>query len=455
MLADPTPALYTRAWRYDVTPTLDATHDATTCSWVASANDPHTDFPLQNLPLGVFRRAGTREEFRGGVAIGDQILDLDAVVAAGLATDSASEAALRCAAGPTLNPLMAQGPGAWQVLRLALFAMLREGSAAQHAAMQCLVPQSAAEHALPATIGDYTDFYSSRHHALQVGRIYRPANPLTPNYDWMPIAYHGRASSVVVSGQPIRRPQGQRLPPGSDGPVFGPSQELDYELEVGVFVGPGNSQGTAIPLDRAEQHVFGLCLLNDWSARDIQRWEAQPLGPFLGKNFATTISPWVVTLAALAPFRAPLQRDPAVASDLAYLDSSANRTSGAFDVELAVLLETAAMRSRRQPPQRVARSNLRHAHWTIAQMIAHHTVGGCNLRSGDLLGSGTQSGPRLEEAGSLLELTGNGTRPLRLANGEERGYLADGDRIVLRARCQRSGYVAVGFGEASGLILSA
>ncbi len=434
---------------------LDATHDMTTCSWVASANDPRSDFPLQNLPFGVFRRTGTAESFRGGVAIGTDILDLSAVLAAGLVSDALVADALRAAAGPVLNGLMAQGPGAWQALRLALFALLREGSPAQSRAARCLIPQADVEYGLPAAIGDYTDFYTSRHHALAVGRLFRPTNPLTPNYDWMPIAYHGRVSSIGVSGQRVCRPHGQRLPDGGERPVFGATQDLDYELEVGVFIGTGNAQGAPIPLTLAERHVFGLCLLNDWSARDLQRWEAQPLGPFLGKNFATTISPWIVTLSALAPFRAPLARDPDSPADLPYLESEANRIAGAIDLELEVLLETASMRARRQPPQRLVRSNFRHAHWTVAQMVAHHTAGGCNLRGGDLLGSGTQSGPQPAEAGSLLELTQGGAVPLGLADGEQRRYLEDGDRVILRGRCARPGYAGIGFGESSGTILRA
>lgn len=438
-----------------MTATLDATHDQTTLSWVASANDPHGDFPVQNLPFGVFRRGGSNQTFRGGVAIGAEILDLCALAATGILSDELLAQALQLAAAPSLNGLMAEGPSVWQALRLALFGLLREGAAAQAQVARCLVPQADAEYTVPAVIGDYTDFYTSRHHALQVGRLFRPDNPLTPNYAWMPIAYHGRASSIGVSGQQIRRPHGQSLPAGSDRPVFGASRDLDYELEVGVFVGTGNGQGTPIALETAERHVFGLCLLNDWSARDLQRWEAQPLGPFLGKNFATTISPWIVTLAALAPFRAPLVRATADAPDLPYLESPANRDAGAVDLELEVYLETAAMRARGLPAERLVRSNLRHAHWTIAQMLAHHTVGGCNLRSGDLLGSGTQSGPLPGEAGSLLELTAGGTRPLTLASGAERRYLEDGDRVTLRGRCTRPGFASIGFGEAAGTILPA
>ncbi len=438
-----------------MTVTLDATHDQATLSWVASANDPHGDFPVQNLPFGVFRRAGSSEAFRGGVAIGAEIVDLGALAASGCITDELVTQALHLAAAPSFNGLMAQGPVVWQALRLALFGLLREGSAAQALVARCLVAQADAEYTVPATIGDYTDFYSSRYHALAVGRLFRPANPLTPNYDWMPIAYHGRTSSIGVSGQQVRRPRGQSLPAGSERPMVGPSRDLDYELELGIFIGAGNPLGTPIPLETAERHVFGLCLLNDWSARDLQRWEAQPLGPFLGKNFATTISPWIVSLAALAPFRAPLERATPGAADLPYLESAANRDAGAVDIELAVYLETAAMRARRQGAVRLVRSNFRQAHWTIAQMVAHHTVAGCNLRSGDLLGSGTQSGPLPAEAGSLLELNQGGAQLLTLPGGEQRRYLEDGDRVILRGRCARAGFAGIGFGEAAGTILPA
>jgi fumarylacetoacetase len=350
---------------------------------------------------------------------------------------------------------MRLGPAAWHALRLALFDLMREHTTARQLIEPCLVPQALAEHTLPAEIGDYTDFYASMHHALAVGKLFRPDNPLTPNYVWMPIAYHGRVSSIGVSPQPVVRPLGQSLHKGADSPIFGPSRRLDYELEVGIFIGTGNAQGSGISVAAAEQHVFGLCLLNDWSARDIQSWEAQPLGPFLGKNFATTISPWIITLEALAPFRAPLVRTAADKPLLPYLDSAATRAAGAFDMELSVHLETAAMRANGASPQRLARSNFRYAHWSIAQMLAHHTVGGCNLRAGDLFGSGTLSGPLPEEAGSLLEMTRGGAVAITLGSGESRTFLEDGDRVILRARCERDGFAPIGLGEASGWILPA
>ena len=431
----------------------NATHDPSARSWVASANG-HRDFPLQNLPFASFRRRGRGEAFRGGVAIGEEILDL-AALARSIPFDGDAAPALRAAGQPTLNGLMALGPAHWSALRAALFEALREGSARQTTLIDCLVPQDGAEFALPAAIGDYTDFYASIHHATAVGRLFRPTNPLTPNYRWLPIGYHGRASSVQVSGTAFRRPLGQRLPPGRETPEFGPSARLDFELEVGIFVGTGNAPGEAIPIGTAEQHVFGLCLLNDWSARDVQAFEYQPLGPFLAKNFATTISPWIVTLEALAPFRTPWARPPTDPPPLAYLDDPAMRAGGGFDLALEVWLETAAMRARALPAARLARTNFRHAYWTVAQMIAHHTVGGCDLRPGDLLGSGTQSGPEPGEAGSLLELTAGGREPLALPSGETRRFLEDGDRVILHGRCERAGAASIGFGTCAAEVLPA
>jgi fumarylacetoacetase len=290
------------------------------------------------------------------------------------------------------------------------------------------------------------------YHATAVGRLFRPDNPLLPNYKWVPIAYHGRASSVRVSGQEFPRPRGQLLPPGATQPQLAPTQRLDYELELGVFVGRGTTLGQSVPIAQAESHVFGLCLLNDWSARDIQSWEYQPLGPFLGKNFATTVSPWVVTLEALAPFRVPWTRPPGEPAPLGYLDSEAMRAAGAFDIQLEAWLETARMRAQGAPPHRLSHSSFRDSWWTVAQMLTHHTVNGCNLKAGDLLGSGTQSGREPSEAGSLLELSAGGRQPITLADGETRAFLEDGDRVILRGWCERSGFVRIGFGEASGIV---
>ncbi|HXX48295.1 MAG TPA: fumarylacetoacetase [Myxococcota bacterium] len=433
---------------------LNATHDPALKSWVASANAPAADFPLQNLPFAAFRRAASAEPFRGGVAIGDQVLDLGALGELGVVGGAAAAALAACRA-PALNGLMAQGPQASAALRAALSGALRAGSALEGRLRGLLVPQSAAEYRVAADVGDYTDFYASIHHATAVGRLFRPDSPLLPNYRWLPIAYHGRASSVLVSGEPVRRPLGQLMPSGAARPELGPSRRLDYELEVGVFVGAGNELGTRVPLAEAEAHVFGLCLLNDWSARDIQAWEYQPLGPFLGKNFATTVSPWVVTLEALAPFRAPLARPAEEPAPLGYLDSAANAAAGAIDLQLEVWLESARMRAAGAGPLRLSHSNFRDAWWSIAQMLTHHAVNGCNLRPGDLFGSGTQSGAAPEEAGSLLELTQGGRRSLALPDGETRTFLEDGDRVLLRGWCERSGFARVGFGEAAGTVLPA
>jgi fumarylacetoacetase len=446
---------------------LDVTNDPQSKSWVAAANRPESDFPIQNLPLAVFRTRGSQAAFRGGVAIGDRVLDLAQLAAARALGTASAAAALEAAARPVLNDLMELGPGAWSALRTALFEALLEGSASRPVLERCLVPQEHVEFAVPAQIGDYTDFYSSLHHATAVGRLFRPDSPLPPNYKWLPIGYHGRSSSVGVSEQRLRRPWGQRLPAGASQPIVAPSARLDYELELGVFLGQGNSPGTPIPLAQAESHIFGLCLLNDWSARDIQAFEYQPLGPFLAKNFATTLSPWIVSLQALAPFRVPHVRDPADPALPAYLGSAADAadTAGAarapdaagagFDIRLEAHLQTAAMRARGEPPQRLSSTSFRHAYWTLAQLIAHHTVNGCNLRAGDLLGTGTQSGPVPEEAGSLLELSVGGTQPIEVGSSERRTFLEDGDTVILRAWCAKPGAVRVGFGEARGQVLPA
>ena len=433
---------------------IDETHDPALRSWVGSANAPGADFPVQNLPHGVFRRRASSEPWRGGVAIGDQVLDLAAAHAAGVFHGEAAVAAAHGAAG-SLNGLMAMGPRAWLALRRALSALLREGSAQAPRLRACLVPQADAEHAVPARIGDYTDMYTSVHHAINVGRLFRPDNPLTPNFRWMPIGYHGRVSSIGVSGQRFRRPSGQRMPPGAAEPVFGPCERLDYELEIGIWVGPGNPAGEPVPLERAEAHVFGLCLLDDWSARDIQAWEYQPLGPFLAKNFATTISPWIVTMAALAPYRVPWTRPQDDPAPLAYLESEANRAAGGIDLAIEAWIETARMRAEGTGPARLSRSSFRHAYWTVGQMLAHHTVGGCNLQPGDLIGSGTQSGPLPGEQAALIELSEGGRRPVALGNGETRAFLEDGDAVILRGWCEREGFARIGFGECRGQVLPA
>ena len=434
--------------------TLNETHAPQLRSWVASANQDGGDFPLQNLPFGVFRRAGSAEPFRAGVAIGDQILDLTAAHAAGVFSGAAQAAAQACCA-PTLNAFMALGSPAWSALRLTLSRALREGAPEQAALQTCLLPQAAAEYAVPAQIGDYTDFYTSIHHATHVGQLFRPDNPLLPNYKWLPIGYHGRASSIGISGQSFARPVSQIMPPGATEPVLAPSRRIDYELELGVFIGPGNALGEPIAMADAEQHVFGLCLFNDWSARDIQAWEYQPLGPFLSKNFASTVSPWVVTLEALAPYRLPWTRPATDPQPLPYLDSPALREEGAIDIALEVFIQSAAMRAQGLGEHRLSRSNFKHAYWSVSQMVAHHTVNGCNLMPGDLLGSGTQSGPTLEEAGALIELSVGGSRALTLPSGETRTFLEDGDTVVFRAACEQPGAARIGFGEVRGTLLPA
>ena len=421
--------------------TLDTTHDPNLRSWVASANDPRCDFPIQNLPFGRFRKAGSTDPFRIGIAIGDQVLDLRA---AGV-IDTAD-----------MNELMAAAPAKRRALRATISAGLREGSADQAAWAMALLPQAQAEYALPCRIGDYTDFYTGIHHATAVGRLFRPDQPLMPNYKWVPIGYHGRASSIIVSGQAFKRPRGQTKASDAPVPAFGPSRRMDYELELGFFVGTGNALGQPIPIAEAEDHLFGVCLLNDWSARDLQAWEYQPLGPFLAKNFATTISPWIVTTEALAPFRARFERPADDPQPLPYLDAQSNRERGALDIVLEAWLLTPRLRAANAGPVRLTRGNAAQAaYWTAAQLIAHHTVNGCNLQPGDLLGSGTLSGPSPDEAGSLLELTQGGKQPLALTNGEQRTFLEDGDTLILRGYCNADGFRRIGLGEASGTVVAA
>jgi fumarylacetoacetase len=436
--------------------TVNATHDPALRSWLDSANRADADFPIQNLPFGVFRRSAGEgaDRYRGGVAIGDQILDLGAADLRSLSSGVVTEALVACGE-PTLNSYLALGPEAWSALRGFLSEVLRADSPHAARSRATLVPQKDAEYTVPARIGDYTDFYASIHHATSVGRLFRPDNPLLPNYKWVPIGYHGRASSIRVSGQEFPRPAGQIMPKGAPCPYLAPTRSLDYELEVGIFIGTGNALGSRVPIDAAEGHVFGLCLLNDWSARDIQAWEYQPLGPFLAKNFATTISPWIVTLEALAPFRAPWTRPVEDPQPLPYLESAELRAAGAIDIQLEVWLETARMRAEALAPERLSHSTFRDSYWSVAQLVAHHSVNGCNLAAGDLLGSGTQSGPTPGEAGSLLELSEGGKRSLALRTGETRTFLADGDRVIFRGWCERQGFARIGFGEVAGVVLPA
>ena len=428
----------------------NATHDPALRSWVDSANTPGADFPIQNLPFGAIEHEG---EVHLAVAIGDHALDLAACARLGRLTGLPDELVGACQAA-RLNPLMGLGSEAWSGLRQRVSELLRAD--APHPRLPAVVLPRRADvgTVLPMTIGDFTDFYASVHHATNVGSMFRPDNPLLPNYKWVPIGYHGRASSVVPTGTPVRRPVGQFKEEGHESPTVGPSRRLDYECELGIVIGPGNPLGTAIPIGEAGDAIFGFCLLNDWSARDIQPWEYQPLGPFLSKNFATSISPWIVTAEALAPFRCGLaprpDGDPA---PLPYLDDAGDRQRGALDLDLEVYLQTARMREAGLPPERLSRSNARDLYWTPAQLVAHHASGGCNLCPGDLLGSGTVSGPTESSRGCLLELTWRGTRPLTLPSGETRRFLEDGDDVVLRGQCAREGWVPIGFGECRGRIV--
>lgn len=421
-------------------------------SWIASANDPACDFPLQNLPYGVFCHGG---ETRIGVAIGDRILDLHSCAHHGLLAEL-PHAIIAACGGALLNPLMSLGPRAWSALRRRITALLdaeQWDAAAQSRVEPCLIPIQDAVMQLPAQIGDYTDFYACLHHALRVGRLMRPDNPLLPNYKYVPIGYHGRASSIVVSGAEIRRPCGQIKPRAAE-PFFGPSRSLDYELEVGMFVGPGNPLGDSIPMAEAEQHIFGLCLVNDWSARDIQSWEYQPLGPFLAKSFATTVSPWIVPWEALAPYRVAAcgraEGDPAPLPYLRPPDS--NRE--AIDVTLEVYLQSFRMRAQGVAPAQISTGNLRDLYWSLAQLLTHHTSNGCNLRPGDLLATGTISGATEGSEGCLLEKKHN-PHLLSLPGGEQRAFLEDGDRVIFKAYCQRAGLPRIGFGTCMGTVAAA
>jgi fumarylacetoacetase len=421
-------------------------------SWVESANLPGTDFPLENLPLGVFHRA---HRTCIGVAIGDQILDLGACASEGVLKALPSAVIDACTA-QVLNPLMALGPEAWSGLRREVRSLLAKDGIEprqQGRIASMLIPMSEVEMHLPAQIGDYTDFYASIHHATRVGRLFRPDNPLLPNYKYVPIGYHGRASSIVVSGTEIHRPNGQIKPPSASEPVFSRSRSLDYELEVGMFVGRGNRLSQPVPIDEAERHIFGLCLVNDWSARDIQSWEYQPLGPFLAKSFATTISPWIVSLEALAPYRVPVPHrasgDPA---PLPYLEQKVS-AQAAFDVNLEVFLETAEMRRKGLAAVALSKGNLRDLYWSPAQLVTHHASNGCNLRPGDLMATGTISGPEEGSEGCLLEMK-HRSEPVTLPSGETRTFLDDGDEVIFRGYCQRAGLPRIGFGECRGRVVA-
>ncbi|HZL56502.1 MAG TPA: fumarylacetoacetase [Bryobacteraceae bacterium] len=414
-------------------------------SWIESANDPTTDFPLANLPFGVFQDGI-------GVAIGDFVLTLGLCAQAGF-LDGLSAATIRASEKPVLNDLMALSSSERIALRARLTELLTAGQKQREGIGILLVPMRDAVMRRPADTRDYTDFYASIFHAENVGRLFRPDNPLLPNYKYVPIGYHGRASSLVVGGTRIHRPQGQIKMPDADAPVFAPTRSLDFELEIGMYVGQGNALGQTIPIDEAGSHIFGFSLVNDWSARDVQAWEYQPLGPFLGKSFATSVSPWVVTTEALEPFRSPaFARPEGDPPPLPYLDSPEDRRRGAFDITLEVYLASARMREEGTPEARIGRSRFRDLYWTPAQLITHHASNGCNLQTGDLLASGTVSGEAPDSRGCLLELTRRGAEPIALPSGETRKFLEDGDEVILRGYCEREGHARIGFGECRGIV---
>ena len=428
---------------------VDETNDPALRSWVTSANNGG-DFPIQNLPLGIFSEAkGLR---RPGAAIGDYILDLPAIAESGLLDGDWIDDL----AQPVLNAFLARGHRAQRELRLRLTELLSDERYRDDVEVH-LIGQSEVHMHLPCMVGDYTDFYVGIHHATNIGKQFRPDNPLLPNYKYVPIGYHGRASSIRATGEPVIRPNGQRKPPDSDVPDYGPSRRLDYELELGLWIGRGNELGAPIPIGEAEDHIAGFCLLNDWSARDLQAWEYQPLGPFLAKNFLSTVSPWVVSAQALAPFRKPiLQRPKGDPQPLAYLDDPADRKSGALAVQLEVTLTTEKMRAAGLEPHVLSRGSADAAmYWSAAQIVTHHTANGCNLQPGDLIGTGTLSTDSGTGLGSMMEISQGGKTPLSLATGETRSFLEDGDEIVMRAWCEGAGTKRIGFGECAGRVVPA
>ncbi|MEJ7625155.1 MAG: fumarylacetoacetase [Pyrinomonadaceae bacterium] len=442
---------------------INETHDPNLRSWVESANDPNTDFPIQNLPLCMFFRKDVqraRESF--GAVVGDSIIDIEQIIKLGL-LDEFFPGSDRESYEPyfhfaCLNPLAGMMSAGRIKLRVGLVTLLREGAASDTiaAVRPNLIPLTDVTFKIPTQINDYTDFYCSIYHATNVGSMFRPDAPLLPNYKYVPIGYHGRASSIVISGTDVKRPHGQNRSDQDAPPVFIPCKSLDYEMEVGFFVGQGNELGSSIPIADAEKHIFGLCLVNDWSARDIQAWEYQPLGPFLAKNFATTISPFVVTMEALAPFRTnAFEREPGDPQPLDYLADVQNQKFGGIDINLEVFIQTDKMRDEKIEPHLLSRSNMKDLYWTIGQMLTHHASGGCNLQTGDLIATGTISGKEKSERGSMLELSWRGTEPIDLPSGEQRRFLEDGDEIIMKGFCEREGFRRIGFGECRGRILPA
>lgn len=423
-------------------------------SWLPAANQPGCDFPLQNLPFCVF--SGANGVAAMGVGIGDAVLDVQMLVASEHTSELPGTLRDACR-GTSLNALMACGKAATSLLRQKLMMLLREDAAPalRESLRPMLTPVAEAKFVLPVAIGDYTDFYASVHHATNVGSLFRPDQPLLPNYKFLPLGYHGRTSSIAVSGQAVVRPQGQSKRPADPLPVFGPTRQMDYEVEIGAYVGVGNELGRPVAVDRAESHLFGISLVNDWSARDLQAWEYQPLGPFLGKSFATTVSPWVVTMEALEPFRvAPAERPAIDPAPLRYLQAR-DISRAAIELTVEVLLRTERMRGEDRAPVRISSGNLRDLYWTFGQMVTHHTSNGCNLRVGDLLATGTISGANAGSEGSLLERTRRGSTPIELPEGETRCFLEDGDEVILRGFCERDGLPRIGLGECRGIVVPA
>jgi len=438
---------------------INETHNPDLKSWIESANDPNTDFPIQNLPFITYWSKDDDELGGIGVVIGDQVFDLGMSSSMGffdnLLSEDSEEALYD---GISLNDLDVWSTEERSAVRLQLSRIFRSDANSYTRARlsECLTPLSGVNIDFPFETRDYTDFYCSIFHATNVGSMFRPDNPLLPNYKYLPIGYHGRASSIVISGTDVKRPKGQNRSDADNPPVYIPCRNLDYEMEVGFFVGNGNELGQTIPIENAEEHIFGLCLVNDWSARDIQAWEYQPLGPFLAKNFATTISPFVVTMEALAPFRAVAfarpEGDPAPLDYLAYEE---NEKQGGIDINLEVYIASQKMRDENVAPMLVSRSNMKDLYWTIGQMLAHHASNGCNTQAGDLIATGTVSGREKSERGCLLEMTWRGTEPIELPTGEQRRFLEDGDEVIMKGYCEREGFRRIGFGECRGIITPA
>ncbi len=434
------------------------THDQNLKSWIDSANSADTDFPIQNLPFCVFTRACSYENVRVGVAIGDFVLDLYSCYECCLFDDESFTVAVGTNNYCLDHSIMKKNKDLQIAFRRRLSEILSSEADedTQKNVKRNLIPMDEVEFYMPAHIGDYTDFYCSIFHATNVGSMFRPENPLLPNYKYIPIGYHGRASSIVISGTEITRPKGQNRSDAEKPPEYIPCKNLDYEMEVGFFVGKGNELGETVSIDEAEDHIFGLCLVNDWSARDIQGWEYQPLGPFLAKNFATSISPFVVTMEALAPFRsAAFEREEGDPQPLDYLSSDANAKMGGFDITLEVYIQTKKMRDEKGEPFLLSRSNTKDLYWTIGQMLTHHASNGCNLQTGDLMATGTVSGEAKDARGCLLEITSGGKEPIKLPNGEERRFLEDGDEVIMKGFCEREGFRRIGFGECRGVVLPA